>query len=144
VPPLRKRKEDIPHLIRYFCQKNNWNIPQTDDFYNRLKGYQWPGNIRELINMMERLHIMSSGKQVGQDILIDFIDSFMATQPSIPSSIDDVDLEAAEKKLKARERILRDLMLDALKKTKGNVTAAAKLLDIPRSTFYKKLQKFGV
>jgi transcriptional regulator of acetoin/glycerol metabolism len=144
VPPLRKRKEDIPHLIRYFCQKNNWNIPQTDDFYNRLKGYQWPGNIRELINMLERLHIMSSGKQVGQDILIDFIDSFMATQPSIPSSIDDVDLEAAEKKLKARERILRDLMLDALKKTKGNVTAAAKLLDIPRSTFYKKLQKFGV
>jgi transcriptional regulator of acetoin/glycerol metabolism len=52
--------------------------------------------------------------------------------------------EEAEKKLKAREKIQRDLMLDALKKTKGNVTAAAKLLEIPRSTFYKRLQKFGM
>lgn len=144
VPSLRKRKEDIPYLVRYFCQKNNWNIPYTDDFYNRLKSYEWPGNIRELRNMLERLQILLSDKQLGEDILINFLDSFKVNHPSVPSSIDFKSLEATEKKLKAREKIQRDFMLDALKKTKGNVTAAAKLLDIPRSTFYKKLQKFGI
>jgi transcriptional regulator of acetoin/glycerol metabolism len=52
--------------------------------------------------------------------------------------------KAEETSLKAREKIQRDLMLDALKRTNGNVTAAAKFLGIPRSTFYKRLKKFGM
>lgn len=49
-----------------------------------------------------------------------------------------------ETSLNTREKIQRDLMLDALKRTNGNVTAAAKFLGIPRSTFYKRLKKFGM
>lgn len=144
VPPLRNRKEDIPYLVRHFCKRNGWNIPNFDDLSSRLKDYEWPGNIRELINVLERLHIMSLDKQSSQNIFVNSFESLTIRHPSSSSLIGQEHKEEAEKKLKAREKIQRDLMLDALKKTKGNVTAAAKLLEIPRSTFYKRLQKFGI
>jgi sigma-54 dependent transcriptional regulator, acetoin dehydrogenase operon transcriptional activator AcoR len=140
VPALRKRKEDIPYLVQYFCQKNNWNLPNTKRCLNKLCDYEWLGNIRELLNVLERLHIMLSSGVSDQDRLIDTIEGIQ--EQSI--STDFESLEGTDKKLKAREKIQRDLMLDALQKTKGNVTAAAKLLDTPRSTFYKRLQKFGL
>jgi sigma-54 dependent transcriptional regulator, acetoin dehydrogenase operon transcriptional activator AcoR len=144
VPPLRKRKEDIPHLVRYFCLRNNWNIPNMDHLSTRLQNYEWPGNIRELINILERLHIMSPDLQSCQGILGNSFELLTIHYPSDPSSNEQENKEEVEKKLKAREKIQRDLMLDALKKTKGNVTAASKLLEVPRSTFYKRLQKFGI
>ena len=144
VPPLRKRKEDIPYLVRYFCQKNHWNIPNIDHLSTKLQDYEWPGNIRELINVLERLHIMFPDQQSNQGILVNSIELFTIHNPFHLSPIEQENIENDEKKLKAREKIQRDLMLDALKKTKGNVTAAAKLLEVPRSTFYKRLQKFGM
>lgn len=144
VPPLRKRKEDIPHLVRYICQKNNWNIVNIGDILTRLTDYEWPGNIRELTNILERLHIMFPDNQSTKDILVNSIELLKINHLSIPPIIEQEYIEVDEKNLKAREKIQRDLMLEALKKTKGNVTAAAKLLDIPRSTFYKRLQKFGM
>jgi transcriptional regulator of acetoin/glycerol metabolism len=144
VPPLRKRKEDIPYLVRYFCQKNHWNIPNLDDLSARLKDYEWPGNIRELINVLERMLILHQDRQSGQDILSNSIEALTIHHSSDASAVEPKPVEVTEKKLKAREKIQRDLMLEALKKTRGNVTAAAKLLEIPRSTFYKRLQKFGM
>jgi len=140
VPALRKRKEDIPYLVQYFCQKNNWTLPNTNRFLTKLSDYEWPGNIRELLNVLERLHIMLSSGLSDQDLLIDTIEGIQEQSVSTDHSF----LKNTEKKLKVREKIQRDLILDALQKTKGNVTAAAKLLDIPRSTFYKRLQKFGL
>ncbi len=144
VPSLRKRKEDIPHLIRYFCKRNGWNIPNMDDLSSRLKDYEWAGNIRELINVLERLYIMSLDEQSSQNIFVNSFDSLIIRHPSSSLSNSQVNKDDAEKKLNAREKIQKDLMVDALIKTKGNVTAAAKLLEIPRSTFYKRLQKFGM
>ncbi|WEG10758.1 sigma-54-dependent Fis family transcriptional regulator [Pullulanibacillus sp. KACC 23026] len=144
VPPLRNRKEDIPYLIRYFCKRKEWNNFNVDDLSDRLKDYEWPGNIRELINVLERLHIMSLDNQSSQDLIVNSMESLTFKQPSSSSLIGQKDKEAVETKLTAREKIQRDFMLDALKKTKGNVTAAAKLLEIPRSTFYKRLRKFGI
>lgn len=144
VPPLRKRKEDIPHLVRYFCKRNGWNLPNIDQLISRLQDYEWPGNIRELLNSLERLHILSQDQQLSQDLYIHNIESLIIRHPSTSSCSGQENLEETEKKLKAREKIQRDLMLEALKKTKGNVTAAAKLLEIPRSTFYKRLQRFGI
>ncbi|UUZ91782.1 sigma 54-interacting transcriptional regulator [Paenibacillus sp. P25] len=62
VPPLRERKEDIPYLVRYFCDKLGWNLPLTPPFWERLMEYHWPGNIRELMNVLERQHILNQGK----------------------------------------------------------------------------------
>ena len=139
APALRDRKEDIPHLVRYICQKSNWNIDYLEDVVDRLIEYEWPGNIRELTNVLERLSIMLPqwpGSIVG------LINEVLPTQSldSLPKE----ENELVKTPLKPREKIQRDLMLDALKKTKGNVTAAAKLLDIPRSTFYKRLQRFSL
>lgn len=142
VPALHRRKEDIPFLVRYFCQKNNWNLPYTNEFLNKLSDYEWPGNIRELLNVLERLYIMLSSGMFDQDKLINNLEDIQ--KQSLSLEYGPGPLESTEKKLKAREKIQRDLMLDALQKTKGNVTAAAKMLDIPRSTFYKRLQKFGI
>ncbi|MGJ7923064.1 sigma-54-dependent Fis family transcriptional regulator [Neobacillus sp. LXY-4] len=140
VPPLRKRKEDIPHLVEYICNRNNWNIPNIDQLSSRLKDYDWPGNIRELVNVLERLHIIAPEMESDQENFFQILGPIAVKEPSSTEQ----QVEEAEAKLKTREKIQRDLMLDALNKTKGNVTAAAKLIDIPRSTFYRKLQKFGL
>jgi sigma-54 dependent transcriptional regulator, acetoin dehydrogenase operon transcriptional activator AcoR len=140
VPALRRRKEDIPYLVRYFCQNHNWNLPDTNRFLYKLSNYEWPGNVRELLNVLERLHIMFSSGLANQDTLIDYFEVIQEQS----KSTEQVPIDGQERKLKAREKIQRDLILDALQKTKGNVTAAAKLLDIPRSTFYKRIQKFGL
>jgi sigma-54 dependent transcriptional regulator, acetoin dehydrogenase operon transcriptional activator AcoR len=139
APALRDRKEDIPHLVSYICQKNDWSIGHSESVIDKLIEYDWPGNIRELTNILERLHIMlpewhGSIQALYKEIL---------PTKQLPSGSKD-EIESTENQLKPREKIQRDLMLDALKKTKGNVTAAAKLLDIPRSTFYKRLQRFSL
>ena len=121
VPALRNRKEDIPYLVQYFCQKNGWKLPNNNRFINKLSNYDWPGNIRELLNVLERLHIMLSSGLSDQDTLID---SFVAIQEQLKPT-EHGQLEGQEKKLKTREKIQKDLMIDALQKTKGNVTAAA-------------------
>ncbi|MCM3600061.1 sigma-54-dependent Fis family transcriptional regulator [Robertmurraya korlensis] len=138
APALRDRKEDIPHLARYICQQSNWNIDNLEDVVDRLIEYEWPGNIRELTNVLERVSIMLPQ---WHGSLVGLINEVLPTK-----SLDILPTEENElvKPLKPREKIQRDLMLDALKKTKGNVTAAAKLLDIPRSTFYKRLQRFSL
>jgi transcriptional regulator with PAS, ATPase and Fis domain len=145
VPPLRNRKEDIPYLIKHICQKNNWSLGSIDiqDLVTRLRDYDWPGNIRELTNLMERLHIMLPDHQSDSPILEQPLELLNMNHSSIPANQNE-ESKVEETSLKAREKIQRDLMLDALKRTNGNVTAAAKFLGIPRSTFYKRLKKFGM
>lgn len=139
APALRDRKEDIPHLARYICQKSNWNIDNLEDVVDRLIEYEWPGNIRELTNVLERVSIMLPQ---WHGSLVGLINEVLPTKSLDILSTEENEL--VKTPLKPREKIQRDLMLDALKKTKGNVTAAAKLLDIPRSTFYKRLQRFSL
>lgn len=139
APALRDRKEDIPHLARYICQKSNWNIDCLEDVVDRLIAYEWPGNIRELTNVLERVSIMLPQ---WHGSIIGLINEVIPTK-SLDAQPNEEN-EFVKTPLKPREKIQRDLMLDALKKTKGNVTAAAKLLDIPRSTFYKRLQRFSL
>ncbi|PLR81291.1 sigma-54-dependent Fis family transcriptional regulator [Bacillus canaveralius] len=145
VPPLRERKEDIPFLVRFLCQKHNWNIPWADTLFDKLNDHTWPGNIRELHNVLERINILWSNGATEDDLFlynmltIESIDSKF--EPSIAQNEEHI---RTNNELTAREKIQRGLMLEALQRTKGNVTAAAKLLDVPRSTFYKRLRKYGL
>lgn len=144
VPPLRERKEDIPHLVRYFCEKNNWNTQWSDECFARLMDYHWPGNIRELFNVLERLQIVLPNGWISPfeiyRLLPEVNTCHSLPVPSVPKG------ERIEHlpELTFREKIQKDLMMEALQKTKGNVSLAAKLLDIPRSTFYKRIQKFNL
>lgn len=129
VPPLRERKEDIPYLVRFFSDKLGWNLPLAPPFWERLMEYHWPGNIRELINVLERQHILNQGEAHDPFPMLRHKERIEAPHP--PSTT-----------LSLREKIQLEQMTDALQQTGGNVSKAAKLLGVPRSTFYKRLQKF--
>ncbi|WP_404328110.1 sigma-54-dependent Fis family transcriptional regulator [Mesobacillus maritimus] len=140
VPSLRDRREDISNLVCFICEKNSWDIPITDKLLMKLTNYEWPGNIRELHNFLERLHILASDGSFDSDEILPLLPPLHS--PALTGRREEEKKTAGN--MTAREKIQHDLMLDALQKTKGNVTAAAKLLDIPRSTFYKRLQRFGI
>ncbi|MGE7185434.1 sigma-54-dependent Fis family transcriptional regulator [Peribacillus sp. NPDC006672] len=145
VPPLRERKDDIPYLVRYLSQVNNWNIPLTEELLNSLKGYNWPGNIRELQNALQRLSILLQDGLVDYEQLLNSMHSLAITHQADCQSAKEIDKNCITgNDLTIREKIQKDLMLEALQRTQGNVTAAAKLIDIPRSTFYKRLHKYGL
>jgi transcriptional regulator of acetoin/glycerol metabolism len=140
VPSLRERKEDIPALVAYICRHYNWQLDLDQTAMQILAGYSWPGNIRELLNVLENLHITIQARTTD-------IEDFLGTLLS--RGIHAAGETPAEQPpeapvLNMREKIQRDMMIEALKHAKGNAAAAAKLLDIPRSTFYKKLKKYGL
>ncbi|MDQ0246067.1 transcriptional regulator of acetoin/glycerol metabolism [Bacillus fengqiuensis] len=144
VPPLRERKEDIPHLVRYFCEKNNWTIKGLDECFDRLLEYEWPGNIRELFNVLERLQIVSPNGWINPSQISELLPELNAGHSLPGPSVPERERTDHSPQLTFREKIQKDMMMEALQKTKGNVSLAAKLLDIPRSTFYKRLQKFNL
>ncbi|MGG3497135.1 sigma-54-dependent Fis family transcriptional regulator [Peribacillus simplex] len=145
VPSLRERIEDIPYLVNYLCLKNDWNIPLTEELLKRLKDYNWPGNIRELQNVLQRLTILLAEGPLDYIQVLNSMHSLpIARYDDIPSLKEGGKKCIKGNELTIREKIQRDLMLEALQRSRGNVTAAAKFMDIPRSTFYKRLHKYGL
>ncbi|GIM46956.1 sigma-54-dependent Fis family transcriptional regulator [Collibacillus ludicampi] len=139
VPSLRERKEDIPYLIRYYCKKNHWPVEIPDVIMEKIIDYDWPGNIRELFNVLERLRILSGGNAPDPS-LVHHLFVHRVGRTSVASW----DLSFAEhhKPLTYREELQKREIIQALEKTGGNASLAAKLLNIPRSTFYRRLQKY--
>jgi len=141
IPPLRERKNDIPLLIKYFNKRKFYN-DQTDIFLlieNKalqiLQSYHWPGNIRELENMIERAFLLSSSSKIKvKDLSPELI--------QIVSNGFNFSLDNGEtKKIKEVER---ELMIKELKLVDNNITLAAKNLGITRSTFYLKMKKYEI
>ncbi|MDN4522937.1 sigma-54-dependent Fis family transcriptional regulator [Fictibacillus fluitans] len=136
VPALRERKEDIPHLIRYYCENQGMVLNLPDHVMDILVAYDWPGNIRELFNVMERLHVIPEASMNKGELN-------QLLRPLEPQETGCLPFED-KTVLTFRDQVEKDVIMDALKKTKGNVTLAAKLCEIPRSTFYKKIHKYGL
>jgi two-component system response regulator HydG len=140
VPPLRERKEDIPLLARYFAARfgeiNYKEIkPITDKVIAPLLRYHWPGNIRELENIIERSVILSDGKSIKEIVL-----------PEKKESIDRV-LPGYQDRLLTMEESETRLILEAIKSCSGKLSGpngAAVLLNIPYSTLTSKIQKLGI
>ncbi|AOY16152.1 sigma-54-dependent Fis family transcriptional regulator [Bacillus sp. ABP14] len=138
VPSLIERKEDIPYFIQHFCERKNWNIVLPKSICNQFSQHTWPGNIRELLNVLERIYILSQGREICEKQISFLLQTVMGNQPHFELQAEN----KTEKTLNFREKIQRDSMIEALEKTNGNVSLAAKLLDVPRSTFYKRMQKY--
>lgn len=133
IPPLRQRSDDIELLLRHFvtllCSRKKRNIPEIDPgVIATLKGYHFPGNVRELRNMVERALILSDGSRLT-------IDDFMLKNDKIQTTLpDSLNLDENEK-----------LIIEtALKKTGGNQIKAAELLGISRDALKHRLQKHGI
>jgi two-component system NtrC family response regulator len=134
IAPLRMRKEDIKPLAQYFInfysQKIGRNISEASpSFFEKLEGYYFPGNIRELRNIIERAVILSDGIKLTESSLPNEI-----INKSISISSDSVKLEYIEKKH----------ILSILEQTNGNKTRAAEILGIGLTTLYRKLQTYGI
>jgi DNA-binding NtrC family response regulator len=166
-PPLRERREDIPSLAEAFlreaCLKNGKRPMQlSDEVMSVLSAYSYPGNVRELRNLVERLAILCDGPRIsGQEaeqILPRSGSSSSAAEPigSTPSPPSTPPPAAAAPappprsggvERPFREQVQdaeREIILAALAFTRDNVTEAARLLDLERGHFYKKMKALGL
>jgi two-component system NtrC family response regulator len=127
IPPLRERPEDIPALAAHFFKK--FNAPADVNFHEdalaAMKSYAWPGNIREMQNIVERCIILRKGAVIHMD------DLDLPGKDPLPEGIS---LEAVEKAY----------VLNALKKAEQNRSKAARLLKIPRHILLYRLEKYGL
>jgi len=139
LPPLRQRKEDIPYFVKYFCEQRNFHFNLSTKCFEILMKYEWPGNIRELINVLERLYIWLQGKNLKSDVEI-----IKWLEDNLLSEFNALESQNEKTNLTIREKIQKESMIEALLKTNGNVSKAAKLLEVPRSTFYKRMKKFNL
>ncbi len=142
VPPLRERREDISLLVAHFLDKLNRARPDhpvriRDDAMEVLHEYDWPGNVRELEHLLERVVILADGAVIGVEHLPTAITSF-TTPRNVPSrtlAANGVDLRLAVAEF---EVVLID---QALRRTRGNKQAAARLLGLKRTTLVTKMQR---
>ncbi|MEW5800529.1 MAG: sigma-54 dependent transcriptional regulator [bacterium] len=146
VPPLRHRKEDIPLLIYHFINKFN------QDFHKNVQGihpdaqkvimeYDYPGNVRELKNIIERAMIMEEGSTITMDSLDFFKTLKVDIQPLQLASGDGKTTDETRAKLKLEELEMR-YILEVLKESGGNKAQAALVLGIARSTLFKKIKEY--
>jgi two-component system response regulator AtoC len=141
VPPLRERPKDIPLLVDHFLAHFRDTLGKSvqsigDDALERLVAYSWPGNIRELENVIERAVILSGSDRIGLQDLPENV-----VRPQVdgrPSSGQDLGLKRARRSLEA------DLIRRALRATDGNRTHAARLLEISHRALLYKIKEYGI
>ncbi len=140
LPPLRERKEDIPILIEYFIsklkEKGELRISAFDpDAVEYLTNYRWPGNIRQLKNIIDRINILTPTGEIRRDFVEEIIEKGFKKEFKA-DNIDD---------LKAlREQFEKEIILARLKKFNFNISKTAQSLNIERTNLYKKLKKYGI
>jgi DNA-binding NtrC family response regulator len=132
VPPLCERSTDIPLLVHYFLHRYNGryalDTKLTESGLKAMEEYSWPGNIRQLQHMMERLTILAPGGRIDHAAVKQAIEQ-MDSRDSASESLADTETEQIRRVLAA---------------TNGNKSKAAKILGIERKTLYRKLERMGL
>lgn len=142
IPPLRQRQEDIPPLAEMFIKrlnkKYNGNKQATSSFLLELMTMEWPGNIRELSNFVERQFILNESDTLSSINYVNFTKSHDSDENSLNSSIEDVNDFNMDKVVSSVEA---SLIKTVMKKSK-NTNEASKLLGISQPTFSRKYNKY--
>jgi DNA-binding NtrC family response regulator len=142
LPPLRQRKQDVPLLVDFFLhrysQENERPLRRiTPEALRPLLTYSWPGNVRELENVMERAVVLSSGTEIGPDLLPDQIAGRGTAFPMLEhrgdASLFDI-MEDCE----------RHILVDMLEKCNWNQTEAAERFHVPLSTLNQKIKRLNI
>lgn len=151
LPPLRERTEDIPelalHFLRRYCQRCGKEMMHIDDdAMMRLKAYPWPGNIRQLENVIERAVVIGEGTTITEyelpPELLEAVDEpeSLANQDKMREALGNgIHAERAERDRQERERLVR-----ALAAAGGSKAEAARILGLHRSTLVSRLKKHGL
>ncbi|HVY31171.1 MAG TPA: sigma-54 dependent transcriptional regulator [Polyangiaceae bacterium] len=161
LPSLRERASDIPLLVMHFIHKFNTRLKKSIDgvepeALSRLTSYPWPGNIRELENVIERAVLFCDGSELHlSDLPAEVRGSSGAAggdlplsstpQPPISSELGSGPSDGLKEQVKAAmSRLERELIVRALEQTNGNVTHAARLLKISRKGLQLKMKELGL
>jgi two-component system, NtrC family, nitrogen regulation response regulator NtrX len=140
LPTLRERREDIPLLVSHFaqqiCAQNNWKlISFSNDAVDALTRYGWPGNIRELRNVVERSILLESSGEVSGET------ARLALPSELPAHGDGGYSGSLSDRV---QRFERETILAELKRNQYHITNTAKALGIERSHLYKKAEQLGI
>lgn len=134
LPPLRERNEDIELLADYFLKEFSSEKKLSDDVYHLFHQYDFPGNVRELRNAVQRASVMSEQGTI--------------TPEDLPPNIQKSESEPWRQEINFQgmslEQIEREAIVQALEQHDGNQTRAAQSLDIPRHVLLYRLKKFGI
>jgi two-component system response regulator HydG len=150
LPPLRDRKEDIVALVEYFLARRRGAGPRprrlSSDALARLEVYAWPGNIRELENVIERAAILSDGVEIQVRDLPPLLNAQPIPGAAAPMPASDADdpRPLKERVAEVVRHVERQAILDALKSEEGSPTKAARRLGISRASFYNKLKELAI
>jgi Nif-specific regulatory protein len=140
LPPLRNRPDDILPLAEHFLKLFTGNarrarLQLSPDAKRRLQQHSWPGNVRELRNLMERVAYLTTGEKVEADDLAFILspDREAALEPSENLGLSD-----------ATNHFQQDFIRRAIKRVRGNMSEAARLLGLHRSNLYRKMRQLGM
>jgi DNA-binding NtrC family response regulator len=142
VPPLRKRKEDIPPLIAQFVRQFAQRLgkPEPDvspDAFQKLLDYSWPGNVRELQNAIEYAVVLARQGVIGVKEL--------PAEIQLPPALQQTELGGLPRKgVQTLDDLERQAILQALAECRGNKKKAAELLGIQRPTLYNKMKRYAI
>ena len=145
LPPLRERKEDIPHLVEHFLKKfgeenSRLGLQFSPAAMKAVMDYDWPGNVRELENAVERAVVLASGPTLGPDILPEqiFQDGSHGGQGEAAQEF------AGRSLFEIMEAKERQVILDMLARTNWSQTDAAERFKIPLSTLNQKIKRLQI
>jgi two-component system NtrC family response regulator len=147
LPPLRERGEDILLLSMYFLNHYNREFSKnvrgfSNNAHGTLSGYAWPGNVRELENRIKRAVIMTTGKLIQpEDLDLPYADEFEDESRAGDGSLS---VPVGMTLKQAREEMERKLVIGAMLRSKGNISAAAKELDVSRPTLHDLMKKLDI
>ncbi len=150
IPPLRDRIEDIPILAIHFFEKYRQEYSKkidsiTAEAIEKLQSHNWPGNVRELENIIERAVALCSSSKITEDLIDQYLQDFAPMRDSNTSSSTLHGPITSRLPLKViLNRVTKEAIIKALRKTNGNRTKAAMLLGIGRASLYHKLKEYGI
>ncbi|HEX6274168.1 MAG TPA: helix-turn-helix domain-containing protein, partial [Polyangiaceae bacterium] len=154
LPPLRERREDIPLLVQHFVEKFNARLHKSISgaeavALEALSNHPWPGNIRELENVIERAVLFCDGNALRLSDLPAEIQRVEERRPDTasvrpPRTAAGLSDGLKEQVKAAMSRLERELIVKALEQTGGNVTHAARLLKISRKGLQLKMKELGL
>ena len=142
LPPLRERPEDIPGLAKHFAaqiiKQNNWkDITFSPEALHALQAHSWPGNIRELRNVVERLLLFAEGDAITPAT----VQAALPMQSSVETGASFAGAGTLAERI---EQVERQMILEEIKRHNQNITNTAKALGLERSHLYKKCQQLGI
>ncbi|OAA94894.1 sigma-54-dependent Fis family transcriptional regulator [Clostridium coskatii] len=143
--PLRERKEDIEMFVEFFLnrlsKKNQMKIEHIDkSFMDIVTNYNWPGNVRELENVVQRAYYLSKDEVITDSLIPEYIRECVENIEDCTISLEN----DSKNKIKTVDQVERELIIKALEQCNGNVVNASKLIEMGKSTLYRKIKKYNL